>query len=44
MADGWLLPGQEMGGVPMIHFVGLLLVKAASWLSSPLGLGLVGCV
>lgn len=32
MADVWLLPGQEMG-VPMIHFVGLLLVKAASWFS-----------
>lgn len=30
MADVWLLPGQEMG-VPVIHLVGLLLVKAASW-------------
>lgn len=39
MADVWLLPGQEMGD-PMIHFVGLLLVKAASWLSLSLS-GLV---
>lgn len=39
MADVWFLPVQEMG-VPMIHFMGLLLVKAASWLSLSL-LGLV---
>lgn len=39
MADVWLLPGQEMGD-PMILLVGLLLVKAASWLSLTL-LGLV---
>lgn len=40
MADVWLLPGQEMG-VPMIHFEGLLLVKAASWLLLSLFLGMV---
>lgn len=39
MADVWFLPGQEMG-VPVIHFMGLLLVKAVSWLFLSL-LGLV---